>query len=101
MPSAKEWANPWGVSMVSSLGLREKKRSVLRAREGRRGIGPVWLKREEMDKVLILEGSSIWSFSWDECCCLCWLVVSKHGDGDENSNEDLLVIVKPVGRRCC
>mmetsp|Transcript_3529 Transcript_3529/g.5080 ORF Transcript_3529/g.5080 Transcript_3529/m.5080 type:complete len:101 (+) Transcript_3529:968-1270(+) len=99
VPSASEWANPVGVSMVISLGLREKKRSVLRRREGRRGMGPVRLKREEMELLTLVdnEGSIIWSL--DACCLWCLLLLlSKHDDDDdENSNEDLDVTTD--GRR--
>jgi len=52
VPSASECAKPSGVSMVVSLGRREKKRRVLSAREGRKGIGPVKLNSEEMEEAI-------------------------------------------------
>ena len=52
VPSAREWANPSGVSMVISLGRRVKKRRKLRAREGKKGMGPLDWNSEVMDEVI-------------------------------------------------
>ena len=41
VPRAREWANPSGVSIVFSLGRREKKRMEFKRKEGRKGTLPV------------------------------------------------------------
>lgn len=52
VPRASEWANPSGVNMVMSLGRSEKKRRVLRSREGRKGTLP-----EYSNRLLVTEDS--------------------------------------------